>query len=230
MRSASGTEWAPAAHSPRLAEGVVDVWRADLDGPGASYADLLSDDERARAARIIRPGHGRRWAAARGILRALLAGYVGGDPRTLRFELGPYGKPALAGQDADVRFNVSHAGGAALYALAAGREVGVDVEHEDRRVDAVRVARRIFGAEEAARLSALEPAARTREFLRAWVRYEATVKCLGTGIGAFDRPDLAPNPPAVTELAVGPRTLGAVAVAIAAVELRCWTWPAGRPS
>jgi 4'-phosphopantetheinyl transferase len=228
MRSASGTEWAPAAHSPRLVPGVVDVWRADLDVADRSYSELLCDDERARAARIIRPGQSSRWAAARGILRALLGTYFGSDPRALRFELGPHGKPALAERRRDVRFNVSHAGGTALYALAADREVGVDVEQEDRRVDAVRVARRVFGAEEATRLSGLEPAARTREFLRAWVRYEATVKCLGTGIGAVLGDDRGRDAPAVTELEVGPRTVGAVAVATTPYELRCWTWPAGR--
>ena len=175
--------------------------------------------------------HGRRWQAARGILRALLAAYLDADPRALRFELGPHGKPALAQQSGDsptaLRFNLSHAGGTALYAVAAGREVGVDLEREGRRFNAVAVARRIFGAEEAESLAALDPASRDREFLRRWVRHEAVVKCAGTGIGAAMEETDRPQPePWVAEVDVGPGAFAAVAGTGNRCELRCWQWPA----
>ncbi len=230
IASSTGCVWAPAPPLPSVTPGVVDVWQADLAGASQIYGELLSDDERARVARFVRTEHGGYWSAARGILRALLGGYAGADPRSLRFELGPYGKPELAGLHTHLRFNISHARDTALYAVAAGLEVGVDVEHEDRRVDAVRVARRIFGEDEAARLSALQPGTRRREFLRAWVRHEAIVKCLGTGIGGYRSEDAGADTPWVKELPVGSHTVGAVAVSGAPGELRCWQWPATRPS
>ena len=137
MVDSSGREWAQAPPARRALPGVIDVWRADLAGASHTYAELLSEDERARVVRFIRTEHGGYFSTARGILRALLAGYLDADPRSLRFELGAHGKPALAGAETTLRFNISHARGTALYAIACGCEVGVDVEHEDRRVDAV---------------------------------------------------------------------------------------------
>ena len=140
------TRWDPGPSHPRLADAAVDVWHADLaaavargDGRAA-----LSDDERERAARFARPEDGERWAAGRGILRALLAAYTGADSRELRFEAGPHGKPRLAGEER-LRFNLSHSGDVALYAIALEREVGVDVELPRRAVDHVAIARRILG-------------------------------------------------------------------------------------
>ena len=169
-----------------------------------------------------------RWSAARGILRALLGGYLEADPALAALRARTPRQACARRRSRQSSASTSPTrGGTALYAVACGREVGVDVEHEDRRVDAVRVARRIFGAQEAERLSALDPISRKREFLRAWVRHEAIVKCLGTGIGAYRSEDIGADVPWVTELEVGPRTVGAVAVSGAALELRCWQWPAG---
>src|SRR6187551_3610974 len=89
--------WALPPDRPRLAADVVDVWVADLRGAGGDEARLLSPGERARAARFVREDAGCRWARGRGLLRALAAAYLDDDPRALRLEAGPHGKPALAG-------------------------------------------------------------------------------------------------------------------------------------
>ena len=57
----------------------------------------LSDDERARAERILPPGGRRRWIAARAALRAVLADRTGTAARDLRFHVAERGKPRLAG-------------------------------------------------------------------------------------------------------------------------------------
>ena len=114
------TSWADPARSPHptLTADAVDVWRADLSVDGAQERALLSPAEEQRAARFARQELGRRWALARGILRALLARYTGLDPRALEFREGPHGKPALAGTQPSLRFNLSHSGGVALYVLS----------------------------------------------------------------------------------------------------------------
>ena len=106
----------------------------------------------------------------------------------LRFELGPYGKPELGCFFHGVlNFNLSHSGTLALYALSREREVGVDIEIVDRGRSAARdevaIARRMLGDEVADRLAEMDPDQRHREFLAAWVAYEATVKCSGDGLG-----------------------------------------------
>jgi phosphopantetheinyl transferase len=225
------TQWQPGAMRPQLAADLVDVWRADLAAGGDDLRALLSDAERERAVRFVRAEDGARWAHARGILRALLARYTGVDPRALRIAAGPYGKPQLAGEAgadaagevAKLRFNLSHSGNTALIAVASGTEVGVDVELPRRSVDHVAIARRILGDEAAARLARLAASERQREFLRAWVRWEAVLKCRGTGIGGADDAPTGPEP-WVAQLDVGPPAAAALAVEHGPCTVRCFQW------
>lgn len=222
--------WQPGPAAPSLADGVVDVWRADLADADAAHdavRELLSPAEHERAARFARAEDGRHWAAARGILRALLGAYANEDPRALRFAEGPHGKPALAGDGAPprLRFNLSHSADTALIAFALDREVGIDVELPRRAVDHVTIARRILGDAEAERLQALDPQQREREFLRAWVRWEAVLKCRGTGIGGAEREPAGGEDPWVQELGLDSPAAAALAVERAPAEVRRFRWP-----
>lgn len=215
------TQWAPGPARPRIVADVVEVWRADLASVGGDLRELLSAAETERAARFVRAEDGARWVHAHGILRALLARYADADPRALRFAEGAHGKPRLLGHD--IRFNLSHSGEVALVAVALGREVGVDVEVPRRSVDHVAIARRILGDEEAERLRALGPREREREFLRAWVRWEAVLKCRGTGIGGADDAPAGPDP-WVTQLNAVHPAAAALAVEHGPCTVRCWQW------
>jgi 4'-phosphopantetheinyl transferase len=217
-----------------LPTGAVHVWHADLSSVDSDLAGLLSDAELARAERFPRTADGRLWARGRGLLRALLGRYLQRDPRTLRIEPDAHGKPKLLGGPGDARatsgsgsaasptlhFNLSHSGEIAVYALAAG-PVGVDVEVARRPVEALALAGRAFGAEEAKRLAELDPRSREREFLRAWVRHEAALKLLGTGIGGRRA---AQTPPWIGDLEIGPGAAAAVALDAEPSELRCRRW------
>ena len=222
------TPWQPGPAAPALADGVVDVWRSDLADAAAHDAvrELLSLAERERATRFARVEDGRRWSAARGILRALLGAYAHRDPRTLRFAEGAHGKPALAGDPAPrLRFNLSHSGDVALCAFALDREVGIDVELPRRAVDHVAIARRILGDAEAERLQALGARERERAFLRAWVRWEAVLKCRGTGIGGAEREPAGGEDAWVQELDFDPPGAAALAVEDGPATVRCFRWP-----
>jgi 4'-phosphopantetheinyl transferase len=186
-------------------------------------AELLSADETARAARFVRAADRARWSRSRAILRRLLGNYLRADPRALRIEIGEHGKPALADAPINLRFNLSHSGEIALYAFALGVEVGVDLERARESLDMVRAARRMIDAREADRLAALDPAERSAAFLKAWVRHEATVKCLGTGIGGERVAAQAGSSELwVRQLEVGGGAEAAVAAATEPRELRCW--------
>lgn len=205
-----------------LTPGAVDVWQIDLEAD-ENDPPVVSPEENARAERFRQPDDGRRSRRARSALRRLLAGYVGADPRALVLETARHGKPYLADPPSDVRFNVSHAGPIALVAFARGAEVGVDVELRERRVDAVTVARHTFGESCARRLAGLPPGRRHEAFLHAWVRHEATVKCLGSGLG---------SPPSeaadvwVTGLDVAPDMVAAVAARPGPCSIRLRVLPA----
>lgn len=231
----AGDSWPPGPLRPRLGDGAVHVWRADLTAVSDDLIEHLSRDERARAKRILREHDRRLWAHSRGVLRALLGRYLHKDPRALRFVTGAYGKPALdesagspIGPDATkttqpLRFNLSHSGEIALYAFSKTAEVGVDVEVDRRALDVGAVAARALGPADALRLEALDPATGKREFLRAWVRREAELKCRGTGIGglAVDRSECKLW---TSKLEMGARGRAAVAVERQPGELTCWDW------
>jgi len=223
--------WPAGPARPRLDADAVDVWRADLAGAHDDPRALLDIAERERAARFVEAGHGRRWAAARAALRALLALYTDANPRELRFTEGPHGKPALAagedGRASALRFNLSHSGDTALIAIANEREIGVDVELPRRMVDHVAIARRILTAEEADRIAAIkDPGERERAFLQAWVRWEAVLKCYGTGIGGAVTPPNGPEP-WVVDLDPNPPAAAALAVEHGPIAVRTWRWPPG---
>jgi phosphopantetheinyl transferase len=193
----SGDTWSAAPERPTLPPTAVHVWRSRA----------ANRDE------------------ARMILRRLLARYDGVDPEAIRFAEGPHGKPALS-TTTDLRFNLSHTKGLALYAFARGTEVGIDVERARQGLDTVRLAGRFINPAEADNLKRLEPEQRDAAFLRAWVRYEATVKCLGTGIGGrnINQP-LTETAPWVREIDPGPKAAAAaIAVADGPRTLSLYEW------
>jgi 4'-phosphopantetheinyl transferase len=221
------SHWRTGPAKPRLADEAVDVWLVALDDeqPGA----VLDARERERAARFVRDEDGSRWIAARAALRQLLALYVDADPRALRFGEGTHGKPELTVREgaraSELRFNLSHSGELALIAVAREREVGVDVELPRRAVDHVAIARRVLTAAEADRIAAIaDPLERERAFLQAWVRWEAVLKCRGTGIGGAVTPSSGPEP-WVLDLDVPAPAAAALAVADGPATVRTWRRP-----
>jgi phosphopantetheinyl transferase len=72
-------------------------------------------------------------------------------------------------------------------------------------------------------LARLDPEARTREFLRAWVTHEATVKCRGAGLATPSQGSFA-NELWTAQLDVGPQAAAAVAVDGGRCELALWEW------
>jgi 4'-phosphopantetheinyl transferase len=244
--AASGAaRWTRGPNEPRLANGAVHVWRADLMRVGQGVVASLNAEERARARRIIKEADRRLWSRSRGVLRALLARYVGGDAGGVELAVGPHGKPELASdraQRSGLFFNLSHSRNLALYAFSSDAPVGVDVQalREGRRrtaVDHVALARSAFGEHEAQRLSLVAPERREWEFLRAWTRYEAELKWLGRGIGVGtdddgppDRDSAAAQPTKpyascwVAELDVGARAVAALALGGEPSGMQQWAW------
>lgn len=193
--------------SLELHAGMVDVWTVDLD-LDTGDPSVLSPEEIARAERFRDPRDGDRWRRARTALRSLLADYAGVSPRALVLGTSTRGKPFLADPASHVRFNVSHAGAVALLAFARGAELGVDVESRSRRIDALALARHAFGEAYAEALQDLPADRRDDAFLRKWVRHEATVKCVGAGLGAHA---LDAAGVAVADLDIGPGVVAALA-------------------
>lgn len=172
----------------------VQIWTAHLDLLSSTeLADLsavLDSSERARAERFRFERDRKHYVGARGILRRLLGAALDQPASDLAFHYGANGKPAImakAASDHSLRFNVSHSGGWAMFALARDREVGIDLESgarlDHRDDDLSGLAARVLSRRELALWGALpDIAARRAAFLRAWTRKEACAKATGEGV------------------------------------------------
>ena len=172
----------------RITKGQVHLWMAGLDlDPRRLQALLstLSENEWVRADRFRFERDRLRFIASRGILRTILASYQEQKPDKLRFRYGAYGKPYLCrgSGSADLRFNLSHSGGLALYAIALGREVGVDLERVRPWSVARGVAARFFSARENEALGSAPEPERAELFFQYWTAKEAYLKATGQGLG-----------------------------------------------
>ena len=174
------TDWSPPPAEPAPPPGEVAVFLARLD-PGPlrlrELGALLSPREEHRAGSFAHDNWRDRWVSARGMLREIVGRAQGLAPREVAFRYGAHGKPSADG----LRFNVSHSGDYALYAVSRDVEVGVDVElPRGRRTDAL--ARRFFAPGEQERLFALEEPARSEAFFELWTCKEAFLKATGEGL------------------------------------------------
>ncbi|MFZ1827504.1 MAG: 4'-phosphopantetheinyl transferase superfamily protein [Candidatus Competibacteraceae bacterium] len=171
-----------------VADDEVHVWLASLTPPDARLAALaatLNDEERERAARFRFPEHRDRFIAGRGGLRELLGIYLNESAGALQFHQGSRGKPVLAGAAATtgLHFNLSHSGDRVLYAVAC-REVGVDLEALDRRVDYAAVAERVCTEREWTAFQTLSVEHIQNAFFACWTRKEAVAKAIGDGLAS----------------------------------------------
>jgi 4'-phosphopantetheinyl transferase len=168
----------------------VDLWRAQLDLDQlqlSAFSSTLSADEIDRSRRFHRNVDRQRFVARRGWLRRILGDYLGVHPEVLRFARDANGKPRLAGAASQrLRFNMSHSGGLALYAVCTDREVGVDIERVSEDVDIDALAQRVFSKTEQETLAALPADRRVRAFFECWTRKEAHLKAIGVGLSGLE--------------------------------------------
>jgi len=160
---------------------LIAVWTFRTDLPErelACLAELLDDRERARAGALVFPDSRRRFTGSHGGVRVILGRYLDLDPRALRWEYGPHGKPSLVPPLADV--SISHSGDVTMLAACARRPVGIDVERLPDGRHALRIARRFYPAREAQFVAdGAGPDGQADRFTRLWVRKEACVKVPG---------------------------------------------------
>ncbi len=231
-----------------LPEKQVHVWLGTLDMESVELhrlESILSADERARASRFHFCRDRRRFVAVHAILRQILSRYLDREERELKFGCGSYGKPFLQSdsRQPELRFNLAHSHGMALYGITRNREIGVDLERIDRRFAGQQIAERFFSRRECSTLRALPASQQIAAFFDCWARKEAYVKATGAGLHTpLDSFDVSLTPDQPPEFLKGPhgnwsihapRLVPGYAVAIVVkgtdCDLRTWKWkPAPR--
>ncbi len=185
-----------------LSREEVHVWYAFLDQSESRSQQLeatLSNEEQSRAARFHFQKDREHFIVARGVLRDILGRYLSREPEKFSFRYNEYGKPMLAEDSKQLRFNVSHSGGIALYAVTCEREVGIDVEQIRPDFAETSIAKRFFSPAEVAEFCDLGIHEKKEAFFCCWTRKEAFIKATGQGISfGLDNFDvtLVPDQPA----------------------------------
>ncbi len=170
-----------------LAGDEIHVWSASLAQPEdvvASFAELLSDDEKARAGRFYFAKDRAHFIVGRGLLRKFLGNYLGLDPAWVELSYGPFGKPALKTGEINhtLQFNLAHSNGLALYAFCWNRALGIDLEHVRAMTNEDDFAAQIFSASESTHIASLAGEQKRRAFFKIWTCKEAFFKASGDGL------------------------------------------------
>ncbi|MHB8474313.1 MAG: 4'-phosphopantetheinyl transferase family protein [Gammaproteobacteria bacterium] len=165
----------------------VHLWCQTLDVAASSndvFYCLLSAREQQRADAFHFVSDRTHFIAAHGLLRCVLAAYLGCRAEALIFDFGPNGKPHLrhSGGGLPLEFNLSHSRGMLLLAISAGTPVGVDIEGLREDASLLSVAEQYFHADEFLHLKALSGDLRRDAFFRCWTYKEAAVKYCGEGL------------------------------------------------
>jgi 4'-phosphopantetheinyl transferase len=165
----------------------IHVWHASLDREPDFLPCLeatLSSDERARAHRFRFLRDRNDFLVARGLLRKLLGRYLDQSPADVELCYGQHGKPSLsiANSCGGVCFNLSHSSGLVVYAIARGRNLGIDVEFMRSGLAHENIAKQYFSLRELRDLNSLPSEKRDEGFYDCWTRKEAYLKARGTGL------------------------------------------------
>lgn len=173
--------------------GHVAAEPAESERPTGSGAELavLSDAEKARSARLVRPGDRVVFIATHVAARRVLASYLGADPAAIRFgrtrccQCGSteHGRPRIEWPVTALCHNLSGSGRHWLLAVAVGRPVGVDIESH-RRIDIAQMSGACLTQPERAYLESQPAAAQLSVFFRCWTRKEAVLKACGVGLAS----------------------------------------------
>ena len=109
MPACQAQTWPQGPSHPRLAQGELEVWRADLATASDEVLTSLSADERRRSDRFPNTQDGLLWARSRGVLRALLSRYENVEAAAIGLAAEGNGKPALATPERDrhIGFNLT---------------------------------------------------------------------------------------------------------------------------
>lgn len=145
---------------------------------------LLSAAERERAARFHFERDRRLYLVAHGLLRVALSSYSTVSPEDWEFATGFAGKPFVVAPlgAPPLSFNLSHTSGLAVCGIAAGQEIGVDVESLDPPRDLASFAGQFLSPGEQREIEPLSGAARVQRLYEYWVVKEAYAKACGWGL------------------------------------------------
>ncbi|MBA8840961.1 MULTISPECIES: 4'-phosphopantetheinyl transferase superfamily protein [unclassified Ochrobactrum] len=143
--------------------------------------DVLSPEEKARAAAFRSVSGRKHFIAGRQLCRSVIACMTGQTPSDIRLEINPAGKPYLP--DCGIHFSLSHNANCVMLATSCHEDIGIDVEADrnDFYADLEGASSLTLSTVELGAIAQLDGSQRYDALLSTWVRKEAVLKCWGQG-------------------------------------------------
>jgi 4'-phosphopantetheinyl transferase len=174
----------------------ADISALDIESRAERALSWLDPAERTRYQRFRGDDDRQMFLMGRVMARALVGRALGLPPTAWQWREGPHGRPEIASPETALRFNIAHSACLVVCALAAGREIGVDVEDLGRGPIQPGLVSRYFSPTEVADIN-VGASGWERRFLSYWTLKEAYLKARGLGISvhladigfALDQPE-----------------------------------------
>jgi 4'-phosphopantetheinyl transferase len=178
-----------------LGKNDLHIWHIPLGGESLlqqSFPPLPSEAEITQAAKFTHPLLHQCYLKTRWAMRKILGRYLSEAPEKVQLRYAELGKPELipGAHSLDIRFNLTHSGNGALFAVTLGTEVGIDMEKIGHKPRPLRLASRYFTKDVVQQLDNLNGQDQQLGLLKLWTQYEAYKKAQGLGLRGGD--DLLP--------------------------------------
>ena len=179
--AASACDWTPSSVNHAAYVLYAPVSR----DPEASKrcGSVLSDTERQRADRFVTEESKTNFKQRRAF-RRYCGAFVLGSPLPLSqivFKETEKGRPYLPDLP-DVRFSFSSCRFGFLGAWSSTHEIGIDIEDQTRKLEALELAQQFFSEAEAKVVKEVSDLGRLRTFFQLWCLKEAALKSIGEGL------------------------------------------------
>jgi len=171
----------------KLTRSDLHIWHIPFGGKALlkqEFPPLPSEQEILQAVKFTHPELHQCYLKTRWAMRDILGHYLGTAPQQVQLRYAELGKPELIpdAHELDIRFNLTHSGDGALFAVTLGTEVGIDMEKMGQKPRPVRLAKRYFTEEVVRQLEELSEAEQQVALLKLWTQYEAYKKAQGVGL------------------------------------------------
>lgn len=149
-----------------------------------NLTSFLDENECMRANRFRFKKDQVRYVLSHGILRMILARYLGSLPNRIELETRKRGKPVLLNPKGsnNLSFNLSHSHELMAVAISSVYDVGVDVEQIRYFPEFKSIARSNFHPDETLFLDRMPEHRKLNGFFQLWTQKEAVVKATGMGL------------------------------------------------
>lgn len=164
-----------------IKKGEIHIWKFTnyIADTIAINQSILSDEEKTKAARFIRPHDAVKYITNHIFRRKILSQYLDINPSDINYNFYPHGKPYI--QNSLLTFNHTYRNNYGLLAISNNTEIGVDIEYIKTLQDPTTFASFSFTEEEKAIIFA-DGNFNHEAFFTFWTFKEAFIKTTGTGL------------------------------------------------